>query len=188
MVAGKVARKVGAKVLKKGAKSSVVRKAGAGAAAATTAELLEDNPYVSAAEGAIIGASVAGPVGAVAGGLVGWFMADGERIAPCDLVAIPAYEMALLRQGMAPSFQIFIKEGELIAPILPTDAMQNTAALEAINEEVAMAKPKRTMSKWNKYVANKKNHIVYKSGKNKGKLNLKAMAKKGGFGKKKRGK
>jgi len=40
------------------------------------------------------------------------------------------------------------------------------------------------MSKWNRYVKNKKNHIRFKSGKNKGKLDLKKMAKAGGFGKK----
>tara|TARA_R100000963_G_C4608911_1_gene79984 strand:- start:200 stop:532 length:333 start_codon:yes stop_codon:yes gene_type:complete len=33
----------------------------------------------------------------------------------------------------------------------------------------------RTLSKWQKYVKNKKTQIKYKSGKDKGKLNLKAM-------------
>ena len=98
MVAGTAGKKIGQKILGKAAKSSVVRRAGAGAAAAATAEFLEDNPYVSAAEGAALGFAVAGPVGAAAGGLVGWFMADGERIAPCDLVAIPG-----LRNGAPPS-------------------------------------------------------------------------------------
>ena len=172
MVATKVGKKVGTKLLRKVGKSSTARKAGAGAAAAATAEFLEDNPYVSAAEGAALGFAVAGPIGAAAGGLIGWFMADGERIAPCDLVAIPAYEMALLRQGMAPSFQIF-KEGELIAPILPTDAMRNAEALGAI-EEAVMA-PKRKKSKWQRYLGVKKNQIKFKSGKKKGQLNLKAM-------------
>ena len=50
---------------------------------------------------------------------------------------------------------------------------------------VAASKRPVKLSKWNKYVKNKKNHIRYKSGKNKGKLNLSAMAKKGGFGRKK---
>jgi len=173
MVAGTAGKKIGQKILGKAAKSSVVRRAGAGAAAAATAEFLEDNPYVSAAEGAALGFAVAGPVGAAAGGLVGWFMADGERIAPCDLVAIPAYEMALLRQGMAPSFQIFIKEGELIAPILPTAAMENTAALNAV--EQAVTAPKRKLSKWQRYMKKEANKIRFKSGKKKGQLNLKAM-------------
>ena len=102
-------------------------------------------------------------------------MADGERIAPCDLVAIPAYEVALLRQGMAPSFQIFIKEGELIAPILPTDAMRNSEALHAVEE--AVIAPKRKKSKWQRYMGQKKNQIKFKSGTKKGQLNLKAMGK-----------
>lgn len=182
MVTTKVAKKLGSKILKKAGKSSAARKAGAGGAAVATAEFLEDNPYVSAAEGAALGFAVAGPVGAAAGGLVGWFMADGERIAPCDLVAIPAYEVALLRQGMAPSFQIFIKEGELIAPILPTDAMQNAAALEAVEE--AVVAPKRKLNGWQRYMKVEKNKIKFKSGPKKGQLNLKAMAKKYKKGKK----
>ena len=183
MVASKVAKKVGTKILRKASKSSALRKAGAGGAAVATAEFLEDNPYVSAAEGAAMGFAVAGPIGAAAGGLVGWFMADGERIAPCDLVAIPAYEMALLRAGMAPSFQIFIKEGELIAPILPTDAMRSAEALESVAE--AVAAPKRKKSAWQRYIGVKKNQIKFKSGKRKGQLNLKAMGVKYRNGRKK---
>lgn len=152
LVATKVAKHLGTKAMKKVGQSTIAQRAGIGGATVAVAEVLEDNPYVSAAEGALLGAAVAGPVGAVAGGLVGWFMADGERIAPCDLVAIPAYEMALLRQGMAPSFQLFIKEGELIAPILPTAAMENTAALEDINQVAAAAqKPKRKTGLPKKY-------------------------------------
>jgi len=173
MVATTIAKKFAQAGLKKGAKSSVLRRAGLGAGAVATSEFLEDNQYVSAAEGAALGFAVAGPVGAAAGGLVGWFMADGERIAPCDLVAIPAYEMALLRAGMAPSFQIFIKEGELIAPILPTDAMRSAEALESI-EEAVMAPP-RKKSAWQRYMAVKKNQIRFKSGSKKNQMNLKAM-------------
>jgi hypothetical protein len=160
MVATKVAKKLGTAAMKRAGKSTALKRAGIGGATVAASEFLEDNQYVS-------------PWGAAAGGLVGWFMADGERIAPCDLVAIPAYEMALLRQGMAPSFQLFIKEGELIAPILPTAAMENTAALEAVAEVVA-AKP-RKKSKWHRYMGVKANQIKFKSGKNKGQLNLKKM-------------
>tara|TARA_R110000803_G_C11981119_1_gene320769 strand:- start:1683 stop:2234 length:552 start_codon:yes stop_codon:yes gene_type:complete len=173
MVANTVARKLGTAAMKRAGKSSALKKAGIGGATVAASEFLEDNQYVSAAEGAALGFAVAGPWGAAAGGLVGWFMADGERIAPCDLVAIPAYEMALLRQGMAPSFQLFIKEGELIAPILPTAAMENTAALEAVAAVVA-TKP-RKKSKWHRYMGVKANQIKFKSGKNKGQLNLKKM-------------
>ena len=173
MVASRIAKKATQKALKKIGKSPAAKKAGIGGTVVAAENILENNPYISAAEGAALGFAVAGPWGAAAGGLVGWFMADGERIAPCDLVAIPAYEMALLRQGMAPSFQIFIKEGELIAPILPTDAMRNAEALESV-QEVVMA-PKRKKSKWQRFMGQKKNQIKFKSGKKKGQLNLKAM-------------
>lgn len=39
----------------------------------------------------------------------------------------------------------------------------------------ARAKP-RKLTAWNRWVKNKKNHIKFKSGKDKGKLNLKSMA------------
>tara|TARA_R100001086_G_C11810319_1_gene251341 strand:+ start:169 stop:738 length:570 start_codon:yes stop_codon:yes gene_type:complete len=168
---------------------------GAGiAAGAKAAEEVVGNPYAQAALGAVEGAALGaalGPLGAaggaVAGGLLGFVLADGERIVPVDMIAIPAYQYSAMLQGREPTFQIFIKEGELIMPVLATDS-QMAGAVVMQEEMQTMPKPKRSMSKWNKYVANKKNHIYYKSGKNKGKLNLKAMAKKGGFGKKKGGK
>jgi len=173
--------------------SKAIKDAGAGAKAVAVAEGVDavtDNPYVQAGigavEGAALGAAVGGPAGAIAGGalggLVGFVLADGERIVPVDMIAIPAYQYGPMLQGREPTFQIYIKEGELIAPILPTDFMQSSAVVETV--DTAVRKP-RKLSKWNKYVKNKKNHIRYKSGKNKGKLNLKAMAKKGGFGGKK---
>lgn len=39
-----------------------------------------------------------------------------------------------------------------------------------------VAKTKRKLSSWNKYVKNPKNHIKFKSGKNKGKLDLAKMS------------
>ena len=39
-------------------------------------------------------------------------------------------------------------------------------------------KATRKLSDWQKYIKNKNNHIKYKSGKNKGRLNLSAMSKK----------
>lgn len=176
-------------VVKKGVKAAIKSaggkaKLGAGAVAAEKAVDVIDNPYLSAAEGAIIGGAVGGVPGAIAGGLIGFVLADGERIVPVDMIAIPAYQYSMVLQGKEPTFQIYIKEGELIMPVMPTDMVQAQGIVE---EVVGQAKPKkRKLSKWNKYVKNKKNHIYYKSGKNKGKLNLEAMAKKGGFGKKKR--
>ena len=143
---------------------------------------------VSTVEGAEAGSALLsplGPIGAVSGGLLGglagFVLADGERITPIDMIAIPAFEYGQVRSGQDPTFMIYIKEGEMIAPIVKTDFMEAT-------EEVMPTKntrtKKRKLSKWNRYVKNKKNHIRLKNGK----LNLKAMAKKGGFGKKKGGK
>lgn len=179
MVKGKVVSK-GVKAAKKGLKD-----AGAGAKAVAAAEAVDavtDNPYVQAGvgavEGAALGAAVGGVPGAIAGGalggLVGFVLADGERIVPIDMIAIPAYQYSGMLQGREPTFQIFIKEGELIAPVLQTDFMQSTAVAGAIGSEM---KPKRKLSAWQRYLGVKKNQIKYKSGKNKGKLNLKAMSK-----------
>ena len=44
--------------------------------------------------------------------------------------------------------------------------------------ESGVRKATRKLSDWQKYIKNKKNHIKYKSGKNKGRLNLSAMSKK----------
>jgi len=41
--------------------------------------------------------------------------------------------------------------------------------------ETTYRKPKRKLSAWNKYVKNKRNHIKYRTGPDKGKLNLRLM-------------
>ena len=163
------------KALKKGVKGAIKRaggkaKLGAGAVAAEKAVDIVDNPYLSAAEGAIIGGAVGGVPGAIAGGLIGFVLADGERVTPVDMIAIPAYQYSAMLQGREPTFQIFIKEGELIAPVKPTDFMESSEIVSAVSE--ASKKPKRKLSAWNRYVKNKKNQIKFKNGK----LNLKKMA------------
>lgn len=166
---------------------------GKGIGIATAAKVVEeatDNPYaqaaLGAAEGAALGAAL-GPWGmaggAVAGGLLGFVLADGERIMPCDMVAIPAYQYASVLQGREPTFQLFIKEGEVVKPILPTDAQQTAAVLQT----EAVASMPRKLSKWQRYIKVKRNQITFKSGTNKGRLNLKAMSKAGGFGKNNKG-
>lgn len=173
------------KIVKKGVKGAIKRaggkaKLGAGAVAAEKAVDVVDNPYLSAAEGAVIGYAASGgnPIGAVAGGLVGFILADGERITPVDMIAIPAYQYSAMLQGREPTFQIFIKEGELIAPVKPTDFMESSAIVENVTgTNMSRAKPKRKLNKWQRYIKQKKNHIKFKSGKNRGKLNLKAMSK-----------
>jgi len=172
MVKGKAIKKVLSEGLEyakdKGAK-------GAGIVAIEKVVDVVDNPYLAAAEGAALGFAVGGPVGALAGGAIGWLLADEIRVAPCDLVAIPAYQYSAMLAGVPPTFQIFVKEGEMIAPIQPTDAMTSTAAIENLATKVA-PKP-RKLTKWQKYLKQKKNKIYFKSGKKKGQLNLKAMGK-----------
>jgi hypothetical protein len=150
---------------------------GAGiAGGAKVAEEAVSNPYaqaaLGAAEGAALGAAL-GPWGAaggaVAGGLLGFVLADGERIVPVDMIAIPAYQYASVLQGREPTFQVFIKEGECIKPVMPTD--YEMAGQIVMAEEIVATKPKRKLSKWQKYIKVKKNQIKFKNGK----LDLKKM-------------
>jgi len=46
-----------------------------------------------------------------------------------------------------------------------------------LDAPMEIPKPKRKLNAWQRYIKVKKNHIKFKSGKNKGKLNLKAMSK-----------
>mgnify|MGYP003650256901 FL=1 len=180
------------KLVKEGLEAFTKTKFARGAGIVGTARVVEEtvsNPYaqaaIGAAEGAALGAALgpAGAVGgAVAGGLLGFVLADGERIVPVDMIAIPAYQYASVLQGREPTFQVFIKEGEVIMPVLPT--AYETAGAVVLAEDVEM-KPRRK-SAWHKYMGQKKNQIKFKSGKRKGQLNLKAMGSK--FRKKKGGK
>ncbi len=117
---------------------------------------------------------LAGPVGGVLGGTLGaiggFILGDQETVFPIDMIAIPAYQAYLLNGQ--PSFTIYIKEGEVLTQVQPTDAM----VAEAIVEDAPISAPKkRKPSAWNKYCAKKSNQIKFKSGKKKGLLNLKAM-------------
>ena len=87
------------------------------------------------------------------------------------MIAVPAYQYSLMLQGKEPTFQIYIKEGEVIMPLMKTDSQ---IAGEVVLEEgmVAPRAKKRKLSAWNRYVKNKKNQIKFKNGK----LNLKKMA------------
>lgn len=141
----------------------------------------------SARRGAQVGARIGaygGPVGvalgATLGGISGFILGDETIVFPVDMVAIPAYQAYMLSD--TPAFQIYIKEGEVLTQVTQTDAQEAEESLDMAPEP---KKKKQRLSKWNRYVKNKKNHIRFKSGKNKGKLDLKRMAKAGGFGKKK---
>lgn len=150
-----------------------------GGAGASLVDEVLDNPIINAAEGALLGAAVGGPIGAVGGGLAGFYLADNHTVFPVDMVCIPAYQSYMI-QGQ-PAFTIYARAGETVVP-----TGGNVQDVQQVVEPmVTPSKKKVKLSKWNRYVKNKKNHIRHKSGPNKGKLNLKAMAKKGGFGRRK---
>jgi len=109
----------------------------------------------------------AGTLGAIGGFILG----DQETIFPIDMIAIPAYQAYLLNGS--PAFTIYIKEGEVLTQVQPTDAMVTEEIME--NDPVSEPK-KRKPSKWNRYTAKKSNQIKFKTGKKKGLLNLKAMS------------
>lgn len=172
--------KIGKKLLADFSETKFARGAGI-AAGAKAAEETVSNPYAQAALGAVEGAalgSALGPLGAaggaVAGGLLGFVLADGERIVPIDMIAIPAYQYSLMLQGKEPTFQVYIKEGEVIMPVMRTDAQ--IAGQAVLENGPSLVVKKRKLNSWQRYIKQKKNHIKFKSGKNKGKLNLKAMS------------
>ena len=80
-----------------------------------------------AAVGSLVG-PVGGVVGGSVGGLAGLIIGDATTVFPMDMVAIPAFEYASL--NARPSFMIYIKEGEVLTQVIPTDAIEATVALE----------------------------------------------------------
>ena len=137
-----------------------------------------------ASEGAVIGATLGSrggapgaAIGATIGAIGGWILGDEKTVFPVDMVCIPAYQ-AYMIQGQ-PAFTVYARAGETL---MPTGG--NVQDVQQAMEQSMPSKKKVKMSKWNRYVKSKKNHIRFKSGKNKGKLDLKKMAKAGGFGKK----
>lgn len=104
------------------------------------------------------------------GVVVGLIIGDEEYQFPIDMVAIPAFQMHML-QG-TPSMQVYIKAGETLVPTGGNvKDMSENMDIEPVSK--APERKKRKVSKWNKYVKRKANHIKLKSGK----LDLKKMAK-----------
>jgi len=124
---------------------------------------------------AALGGSIAGPIGAGVGAITGLIIGDDKTVFPIDMVAIPAYQAYLI--SGTPALTVYIKAGETLVPtggnVLD---MKENMDIEAVSESIE-PKKKRKRSKWNTYTSKKKNQIRFKSGKNKGLLNLKAMAK-----------
>jgi len=122
-----------------------------------------------------LGGRIAGPVGAGIGGITGLIIGDDTTVFPIDMIAIPLFEYE--RPSTPHSFMVYIKAGETLVPtggnVLD---MSENMDIEAVAESIEVPK-KRKRSKWNIYTSKKKNQIRFKSGKNKGLLNLKAMGK-----------
>lgn len=142
----------------------------AGAGASLIDEVL-DNPLINAAEGAAVGAAVGGPIGAVGGGLAGWFLADEGTVMPVDMICIPAYQSYMITGN--PAFTIYARAGETIVPTGGNVADMKT---DMITPALQPKKKRTKKSAWQKYMGQKKNQIKFKSGKMKGRLNLKAMS------------
>jgi len=82
-----------------------------------------------ASELATVGSAI-GPVGTIGGALTGLLIGDQQTVFPMDMVAIPAFQTYLLTD--TPSFMIYIKEGEVLNQVIPTDA---EVAEEVVNME-----------------------------------------------------
>lgn len=87
------------------------------------------------------GTAVGGALGAIGGFILG----DQETVFPIDMVAIPAYQ-AFMIQG-TPAFQIYIKEGEILTQVIPTDAMEAENTLTEAGVTTKTSK-KRKKSKY----------------------------------------
>jgi len=171
--------KVAAKAIKEATKNigRGAKVGGAAVVAERAVDVLESKP-LSAAEGALIGGaagSVFGPPGAIAGGIVGgglgWILADSNTVFPVDMVCIPAYQSYMI-QGQ-PAFTVYARAGETIVPT----GGNVTDVQEAVVESMPVTRAATKRTGWHKYMKQKKNQIKFKSGKMKGRLNLKAMAK-----------
>ena len=80
-----------------------------------------------ASELATVGSTL-GPVGTIGGALTGLLIGDETTVFPMDMIAIPAYQSYLLKEQ--PSFTIYIKEGEVLTQVMPTDAQEAEEVLE----------------------------------------------------------
>lgn len=100
-----------------------------------------------ASELATVGSAL-GPVGTIGGALTGLLIGDETTVFPMDMIAIPAYQAYLLKEQ--PSFTIYIKEGEVLTQVMPTDAQEAEEVLESDTEK---DKPRRKTPYERRYTA-----------------------------------
>ena len=120
-----------------------------------------------------LGGKIAGSVGAGIGAVTGLIIGDDTTVFPIDMVAIPAYQAYMINSK--PAFTVYIKAGETLVPTGGNVQDMKENMLNDV-EIIDVKQPKiRKRSKWNIYTSKKKNQIRFKSGKNKGLLDLKRM-------------
>lgn len=108
----------------------------------------------SAREGARMGGKIGSivplggtAVGTTLGAISGFILGDQKTVFPIDMIAIPAYQAYLL--SGTPAFQIYIKEGEVLTQVIPTDAMEAVEAASAAGEvSSSTSKKPRKKSKY----------------------------------------
>jgi len=128
---------------------------------------------------------VLGPAGGIVGGALGaisgFILGDQETVFPIDMIAIPAYQAYLLNG--TPAFQIYIKEGEVLTQVMPTDAMMASEVVEAVSSPVKRKRAKGAgLPKKFAKMGFKKGWAAYKKTqayKNKQKKKAKSTAKRG---------
>lgn len=135
---------------------------------------------IGAGTGAAIGTAIAPgigtAIGAGIGGLTGLIFGDTNTVLPLDVIAIPAFEAHLISGN--PSFMMYIRAGETIVASTSDEVLDLANAqrrAEMLEPVMAKERKPRKPSLWDKWLKNPKRKIFYKTGKKKGRLNMKAM-------------
>jgi len=80
--------------------------------------------------------------------ITGLIVGDQTTVFPMDMVCIPAFQAYML-QG-SPSLIIYIKEGEVLNQVQPTDAMEAEAELQAAPAPKKKRKPTKHQKAYSK--------------------------------------
>jgi len=83
-------------------------------------------------------------------------LADDRIVIPIDMVAIPAYELGMVYQGIAPSMKIYIRAGETILPTggnvrdVQEVVQENATQLKSADSVKAPRKPNKRAKMYGK--------------------------------------